>query len=484
MNRVQQISSANSHIESAETDSDSALGWLVIIVFSALTALGIVLGLGQALAIAFTVGSVGVGLLLYLRCPLMYVSFVWWLWFIVPLIRRISDFTGGYIDPSPFLLAPFLVTSITGINLAQSIFKTLRQGGFPFLLVFVGLFYALLVGIVQGFGPVPIVKSLLGWISPPLMGFYLFTHWRDYPNYRNVIQKTVVWAVLIMGCYGIYQYLNAPEWDMLWLTESGFTSAGRPEPRGFRIWSTLNSPGPFGNIMKSCLLVLFSARGGLLIPSLITGYLAFLLSLIRSAWGGWFVGVLVLLASMKSKHQMQIFVMILVFALAIFPLATINSFSAIGDRVGSLSNLETDGSANIRLTTFGLLIDSALTSFVGKGIGDKGYDWGIFIFLFNLGWIGTVFYAGGLFMLIFKLFEGNEGRDDKFMAVTRAVVLSTIIQLPFGSLIIDSSGLMLWVMLGMGIAGKKYYQEQRLHALSSNTLPSQAVPPNLPPSSN
>jgi hypothetical protein len=255
---------------------------------------------------------------------------------------------------------------------------------------------------------------------------------------------------------------------MFWLAKPGFTSAGRPEPMGFRIWSTLNSPGPFGNIMKSSLLVLFSVRSGVLVPSLISGYLAFLLSLIRSAWGGWFVGVLVLLASMKSKHQMQIFVMIAVFGIAIFALASIDSFSAIGDRLESLTRLESDGSANIRLRTFGLLIDDALASFVGKGIGDRHYDWGIFIFLFNLGWFGTFFYAGGMLMLVLRLFQGNDGRNDKFVAVARAVVLSTIIQLPFGSVIIDSSGLMLWVMLGMGLAGRKYYQAQRLNVLTSN----------------
>ncbi len=472
MNQGQQLPSANSYAAepyiTPKLDSDSSLGWLVITVFCGLTALGIALGLGQILAIAFTAGSVGVGLLLYFRCPLMYVSFVWWLWLMVSVVRRLSDYTGGYTEPSPFLLAPFLVTAITAITFAQSILKTLREGGFPFLLTFVGLFYALLIGIAQEFSIVSIVKSLLGWATPPLMGFYLFVNWRDYPSYRNVTQRTLVWAVLVIGCYGIFQYLTAPEWDMLWLAKSGFTSAGRPEPMGFRIWSTLNSPGPFGNIMKSSLLVLFSVRSGVLVPSLISGYLAFLLSLIRSAWGGGFVGVVVLLASMKSKHQMQIFVMIAVFGIAIFALASIDSFSAIGDRLESLTRLESDGSANIRLRTFGLLIDDALASFVGKGIGDRHYDWGIFIFLFNLGWFGTFFYAGGMLMLVLRLFQGNDGRNDKFVAVARAVVLSTIIQLPFGSVIIDSSGLMLWVMLGMGLAGRKYYQAQRLNVLTSN----------------
>lgn len=470
MNQGQQVSSANSYTEVLKTDSDSALGWLAIGVFSVLTLLGIALGLGQTLSIAFTAGAVGVGLLLYFRCPMMYVSFTCWLWFIVPLIRRISDFRGGYAEPSPFLLAPFLVTAITGLALLKSLPKMLRKGGFPFVIVFVGLFYSLLIGMAQGFGVVSIVTSLLGWLAPPLMAFYLFVHWRDYPAYRSVIQRTFVWAVLIMGCYGIYQYLIAPEWDMFWLTQSGFTSAGKAAPRGFRVWSTLNAPGPFGNVMRACLLVMFSVRSKLLVPSLISGYLAFLLSMVRSAWGGWFVGVLVLMTSLKSKHQMQLIITILVFGIALFSLASIDSFSAIGDRIGSFSNLENDGSANTRLATFGQLVGPALTNLVGYGIGDRHYEWGIFTFLFNLGWIGTIFYVGGLIVLIVRLFEGNDGKHDKFVAAARAVVISTLIQLPFGSLMIDSSGFMLWLMLGVGIAAKKYHRDQRLLMPTPNYL--------------
>ncbi|EDX86197.1 hypothetical protein S7335_3900 [Synechococcus sp. PCC 7335] len=463
MNQGQQVSSTNSYIEVLKTDPDSALGWLAIGVFSALTLLGIALGLGRILSIAFSAGAFGVGLLLYLRCPIMYVSFTCWLWFIVPFIRRVSDFRGGYTEPSPFLLAPFLVTFISSLALGKYLPKMLRRGGLPFATVFVGLFYALLIGMAQGFGLVSIVTSFLGWAAPPLMAFHLFAHWRDYPAYRNVIQKTFVWAVLLMGCYGIYQYLIAPEWDMFWLTKSGFTSAGRAAPRGFRVWSTLNSPGPFGNIMRACLLVMFSVRSKLLIPSLISGYLAFLLSMVRSAWGGWLVGVMVLMTSLKSKHQMQLIITILVFGIALFSLASIDSFSAIGDRLGSFSNLENDGSANTRLATFGLLVGPALTNLVGYGIGDRHYEWGIFTFLFNLGWIGTIFYVGGLIVLIVRLFEGHDSKHDKFVAAARAVVISTLIQLPFGSLMIDSSGFMLWLMLGMGIAAKKYYREQRLY---------------------
>ena len=77
---------------------------------------------------------------------------------------------------------------------------------------------------------------------------------------------------------------------------------GTPEPLGIRVFSTMNSPGPFANVLLAGLLILltnenFSAR-----PRLrAVGYLSFLLlSLVRSAWIGWFLGLLSLLSALKT----------------------------------------------------------------------------------------------------------------------------------------------------------------------------------------
>lgn len=465
-----QLSPLNDYgLPGQSTQSSSAFSWTVISLFIFLTAFCILTGFSKVLNIGFPLGALAVGGVLYFRQPILYVGFLWWLWFVTPLIRRFIDYTSGYTEPSPVLLAPYLVTLISFITLWKRLPKTYRQGGLPYALSFIGLFYALLIGLAQGFGLVTVGKALLGWLVPPLLSFHLFANWRDYPRYRQNTQRIFLWAVLLMGSYAIYQYLVAPDWDMFWLTNSGFTSAGRVEPMGFRVWSTLNSPGPFGNVMKSCLLILFSTKGVLLAPSMITGYLAFLLSMIRSAWGGWFVGVLVFASSLKSKYQMQLIITILVFGVVIFFLANMESFSAISSRFDTLSDLENDGSANIRRRYFSIHIVPALTSFVGKGIGDRHYDWGIFTFLFNLGWIGTIFYAGGLFALIFQLFQGNDSQNDKFLAAARAIVFSNILQLPFGSIMIDVLGIMLWGFLGIGLAARQYHQFQRKRVTDGRT---------------
>ena len=42
------------------------------------------------------------------------------------------------------------------------------------------------------------------------------------------------------------------------MSDLGAEAFGRPEPFQIRVWSTLNSPGVFGNILVAGLLLLFS----------------------------------------------------------------------------------------------------------------------------------------------------------------------------------------------------------------------------------
>jgi hypothetical protein len=59
-----------------------------------------------------------------------------------PLVRRLADYRSGFTDPSPILLAPYLVALLTLITFLQNVPILKRQGGLPFVLSFIGLFYA------------------------------------------------------------------------------------------------------------------------------------------------------------------------------------------------------------------------------------------------------------------------------------------------------------------------------------------------------
>ena len=441
-----------------------AQAWMAILGLVLFTALCIVVGEGKILNLAFPAGAFAVGVLLYLRYPTIYVGFTWWICFLTPLVRRLADYRSGFTDPSPILLAPYLVILVTLATLWQHLPKTHRHGGLPFVLTFVGVFYGFLIGLIQG-SPIKVTIALLDWLTPVLFGFYLFVNWRNYGSYRQNIQRTFVWAVLLTGVYGIYQYLVAPPWDRFWMINVNRNSFGLPEPLGIRVWSTMNAPLVFAVVMMAGLLLLFSYKGPLRLPASGAGYLAFLLSLARTAWGGWFVGLLTLASSLKSSLQMRLIITMMVIAVCVVPLTTIEPFSeVIHSRLETLSNVEDDGSAQARMQIYEYWLDDALNNFQGMGIGNApGVDSAILNLLLSLGWLGTIFYMGGMLLLLFELFQCSESRLDPFASTARAIALGIFFQLILGSVMIEIPGVVLWGFLGMGMAARKYYQYQPTH---------------------
>ena len=437
-----------------------ALPWTAILGFIFLSTLLILVGVGKIVNLFFPVGAFAVGVLLYFRAPILYLGFTWWLWFLAPLVRRLADWQSGFTEPSPILLAPYLATLVTLFTLWQYLLKSLRQGGLPFVLSFASIFYGISVGLIYH-SPVALVKGSLEWLCPVLFGFHLFVNWQNYPIYRQNTQQTFLWGTLVMGAYGVIQYLVAPEWDQFWMANAPISSVGIPEPLGIRVWSTMNSPGPFGVVMMAGLLLLFNTQGTVCLSASVVGYLSFLLSLSRKAWGGWLVGMFVLVSSLKPKLQMRLIIVAAVMAVLILPLTTIEPFSeVISSRLETFSNIEDDGSANDRIWGFQQNINSALTNFLGWGIGVGSSDSGIISMFSNLGWLGLIFYMSGLLLLLFRIFQGSESRFDPFLGAARAIAVGVFTQLPLASSLVDVYGMLLWGFLGIAMAGNKYHRHQ------------------------
>jgi hypothetical protein len=82
--------------------------------------------------------------------------------------------------------------------------------------------------------------------------------------------------------------------------------------------------------------------------------------------------------------------------------------------------------------------------------------------LFQLGWIGTIFYMGGMILLIFSLFQSSEVGFDPFAIGARAAVISAVVRLPINVPMLGVSGTILWGFLGIGLAAHQYHHHQRL----------------------
>jgi hypothetical protein len=366
-----------------------------------------------------------------------------------------------------------VVTLIPLYTFLKELPKAYRQGGLPFILAFLGVFYGYLIGLIKT-SPITAARSVLDWLIPIPFAFYFFVNWRDYPLYRQTIKRTFLWGVLVTGVYGIVQYLVAPEWERFWLISTKLTSFGDPVPLGIRVWSTQSSPGPFAVMMMTGLLLLLDSKGPLSIAAAGAGYLSFLLTMVRTLWGCWFVGLLTILTSLKPRLQMRLIVTILVMGLCVVPLVTMEPFAdAINSRLQTLSNLEEDDSAKVRQKIYENGINSALTNALGNGIGntfivDKSgkilpivIDSGILEMFFTLGWFGAIPYLGGLILLLFKVLQYSEFRFDPFMAAARAIGIGCFVALPGGSSMLGFSGLVFWSFLALTMAAHKYYQHQR-----------------------
>jgi hypothetical protein len=325
-----------------------------------------------------------------------------------------------------------------------------------------------------------VARSLLDWLSPLLLAFHLFINWRDYPSYRQNMQRIFLWCVLITGAYGVYQFVVAPEWDRFWLIESKlYTSAGDPIPYGMRVWSTMHSPGPFANVMQAGLLLLFTGSGPLNFPASAAGYLSFLFTQVRTSWGAWVLGLLLILGSVKARIQMRLFITILVMVMCVLPLLTIEPFSEIvATRFESFSNLEKDQSYKDRSSSYDRNLGIALSNTLGNGFGNIWkvnektgqievfvIDSGVLDMFFTLGWLGAIPYLGGLILVIFSVTKYSEARFDSFVSAARAIGISAAAQLIIGSGMLAIAGMILWGFLAMAMAAHKYYQHHGITTL-------------------
>ncbi len=463
-----------SHLSSSHTRPTRLLqptqAWMAILGFAFFSEILLLAHAGSLLRLFFPAGAFVVGIFLYFRYPILYLGFNWWIAFLSPWVRRLIDNESGWVDPSPVLLAPVLVMLLTLITFVRHLPTSYRQGGLPFVLSSMAVFYASLVGLIKNPSAGAVIASL-GWLTPITFGFHLFVNWREYPSYRQNIQRTFLWCVLLTGTYGVYQFITAPAWDRYWMLNAAIDSIGFPEPFQIRVFSTMNAPGAFAVVLMAGLLLLLSNQGVWRFPASVAGYLSFLLSQVRSAWLGWFVGLLALIPFLKPRFQMSLIATILILAVGVVPLTTVEPFSeVINSRVQSFSDAKGDESYNERMAGYTELFDEALGELPGRGLGFVisssktsfgPNDSGILAILFSLGWFGTIPYMSGIALLFFSSFQGGETSFDPFVSTARGISLGVFAQIGLGVATAGVSGNLFWGFAGMAMAAHKYYSYQR-----------------------
>lgn len=447
----------------------------LIILAVSVGVLLVLVGRPGLLVYYYPLSAFGLGIWLYAVAPGMYIGFTLWVWFLTPFMRRLLDYEAGMFNPTnPAMLAPLLVTLVAGVSLFRYGGRFQSQSFFPFVLLLCGILHGYIIGAVT-VGVQSATFAVLSWILPLLFGLHIAFLWRQYPAMTSILRSTVTWGLLVMGSYGLYQFFAGPSWDMMWLDQSNmWLTMGQPEPMQFRVFSTLNSTGPYAFVVCAILLLLIQGRGGWTKLALIPGYLTFLLTLVRSAWLGWFVGVTFLVFwRLKGRLRKRLLGVLIATVLLGVPFFVFTPVSQnVVQRAQTFTDLEEDASFRARAGLYARGAKRVLSTPLGYGLGSFGvaaklskgevvsFDSGVFDVLFSLGWLGTLCYGAGIALLLRQTVFAKD-LTDTFEPFLHAVLIAFLFMLLSINQFAGVMGMMFWTALGLALAARLHERQNR-----------------------
>ncbi|MGB0063060.1 MAG: O-antigen ligase family protein, partial [Terracidiphilus sp.] len=371
-------------------------------------------GLAGVLRIGYPVACFGAGVWIYTRSRPKYVTFTCWIWFLTAFVRRLADYKGGYQEPSIILIAPYLVTAVSGLDLFTRGRELLRPRSIPFLCALGAILYGTLVGLTR-FSPRQMGPVVLNWLVPVFFAFFIVASYREYEEIRRSLQSTFGLATLVMGAYGVYQFFVLPGWDKLWLSNVKTTTFGVAEPLQLRGFSTMNAPVIFALTMMGTLLVSLVLRNKFRLLVVVCGFLGLLFSFNRSGWIGLIAGTIFILAKLDMRERMRVLGGLL--------LAIIAAWLVIGfpdvrqpviDKLQSMTDPKDDISLHARIEGYVNAFSTLSDEPYGEGVASPDilhgtvynddqigpHDSMVLELIYSLGWCGAVVYLIGLAIMV------------------------------------------------------------------------------------
>ena len=448
-----------------------ALGPLPSIsAFIALSAI-LFLAVPQLFRNAFPVLAFVTAANLYRQSAGHYVSFVWWLYFVSALVRRLVDYRTDFVEPNAVLLAPVLAAFICCPGALRRI-RLADKTSFAFLFPLFAVLYSFSIAYARGgVNSIAVVKDLLSWTVPIGFGLYLYQHWSEHERLRDKLQRTFAWGMLLMGSYAVVQVLTAPPWDAFWIENAGVSSIGNPEPLGFRAFSTMNSQQPLALTCVIGLLFIVRCRGWFYKSASIAGYLAVILSMSRGAWLLWLTAILAfgLIDRSRTFASTAIFT---IFAIAAAGCAMY--LSPVGEqifgRLHSFEAIQQDESAEARFEGYREWLSKGMLQPFGGGFGTAdAYDAGrqddtqigphdsmAIELLMTSGWFGVLVYTAGSLGAACYLLRAALSVRDEMVSITAALLVGLVVHGLLDSLTGGAHGLALWTCIGSGLGAVKH----------------------------
>lgn len=440
----------------------AAVTWVTAVVTVAL------LGPARVVTVGFLVGTAALAALLAHRRPAAAVEFAVWMWLLSPLVRRVVDFTTGYHPVSPILSAAALATVLV-IPAVRGLRDTGEQRWCRPLLALVAVTtFGFAVGAFRSSLSAAGAAFVL-WGLPPLFGLAVVAIGREHRELGSAVERLAVWATIGLGVYGIVQFYAITAWDAFWMNNAPIDSIGWPEPFAVRVFSTLNSPGPFAIFLTATLLYLTGSRHRLRVPAQVIGIAALGVSLVRSAWLAYLVGLVLVIVCGHARTRVAVLASMVLAAVAFTqfagPVATV-----LTERVDETREGQQDDSFVARRDLHRQMLPALADRPAGSGLGATGIvtrlatddqqpgdlavlDSGLLDFGFSLG------LPAGLTALI-ALAAGWVGlvhrglRARAAPAGVYAASLSVLLQLVAGNSLVGVGGIVCFLFWGLAVRGQ------------------------------
>lgn len=394
-----------------------------------------------------------------------YLEFALWMWLITPEVRRIIDF-GSTFHP----LSPVLLTGpVVGLVALPWAYRYRRHAYRDVVVLFgtaLAVFgYGFLIGCLRT-GPTAAAGAAVNLIGPLALGVFVLVAPVESAALRSTLLRVAALGALVLGAYGIVQFLVLPAWDLRWIQQSGIISLGQATALHVRVFGPLNSAGPYGETLAVLAVLAFGGRRGvdwLRFAAVGIAAVGVGLSLVRAAWI--LLAVCVVLLVLARRLPVRLVLgggAALVIALLVLggPVLT-----QIADRISATAAAGSqDTSLNVRLKFQAQIAPKALADVSGQGLGSAGdaarlappgtetvaqsFDSGVFETIFTLGSV-----AGVVLLLFTGWCLGRVWRrvrhQPAVFAFIAAPALGLALNLIFTNTFAGVYGAMLWVLIGV-----------------------------------
>lgn len=442
-----------------------ALAGLVLISFA-----GAFSPAAKLLIVVIPVFSFGLGVYLHRRFPSYYIALVCWLFFLIPLVRRLIEFRMSSTTASFVMVAPFLAC-FAGLGIFRNtdphIFFSpdLRS----WVYVMFAIFYSTLVGVLQN-SPVAVVQDVFGWTAPICVAFYIYAQREHAPELLDSLRSSFLYGTLLMSLYGLYQFFFLAPWDAFWMENSTLNSIGVPEPMQVRVFSTMNTPQPLADFLICGVFLGMISKQRIRFLVIPLGLLVTTLTMSRSSWICGVIGIIVMSLSFTSRQRIQLVILLLLCGAALgvaFQVPEANQL--LTRRFESFSNLHEDASVNDRVASQREAIAAFESSPFGLGMGAGSHikndgpsygippqqieigDNGIEEILLSFGWCGSIIFIIGFGGAVFSSLRSS--RDGELLSL-KALLIGMVFQIPVMGVFPGASGFLIWSAIGLCSAWK------------------------------